>query len=259
MVSIRNWPYKLMALPPTVESGAQVPNMNEGKSEMGKILIVLTSHEQLGDTGRKTGFYLSETAHPWEEFRAAGYEVDLVSPLGGKPPMDGVDLSDKIQQAFLDDESMSAKLEATLRPEGLRAADYDAIFYAGGHGTMWDFPQNPALAGLARDIYEQGGVVSAVCHGPAGLVDITLSDGSYLVDGRTLTAFTNAEEEAAGLTDVVPFLLQDKLASRGAKHLGSPNFTEHVVADGRLVTGQNPASAGATGRAVVEALQSASR
>jgi putative intracellular protease/amidase len=225
---------------------------------MGKILMVLTSHGKLGETGRRTGFYLSEAAHPWRAFRAAGYEVDLVSPLGGRPPMDGVDLTDPVQREFLEDADIAAQIGATHRPESLSAEAYDAIFFAGGHGTMWDFPNNAALAGLARDIYEAGGVVAAVCHGPAGLVDITLSDGSYLVAGKTLTAFTNDEEKAAGLTEVVPFLLQNKLVSRGASHTAAPTFQAHIEVDGRLVTGQNPASAAGTGQAVVAALHSIS-
>lgn len=225
----------------------------------GKVLLVLTSHDRLGDTGRSTGFYLPEAAHPWRELAAAGYAVDLISPAGGKPPIDGADLDDPVQQAFLDDPAMSEQLADTRRPEAVDAAAYDAIFFAGGHGTMWDFRGNPALAALASHVYEAGGVVGAVCHGPAGLVDVTLSDGRPLVAGKRVAAFTNDEERAAGLTDVVPFLLADALTERGATHDTAPEFTEHVVVDGRLVTGQNPASAAAAGRAVAEALGPASR
>ncbi len=222
-----------------------------------KILIVLTSHGQLGDTGRTTGYYVPEAAHPWHVFTAAGYEVDLVSPQGGTPPQDGLDTSDPVQRAFLDDAAVSAQLAATPRPEDLDPADYRAIFYAGGHGAMWDFPDNTALAHLARGIYEAGGVVAALCHGPAGLVNVTLSDGEYLVDGRNVAAFTNAEEAAVGLTGIVPFLLETALEDRGAKHTGAGNFALHVVTDGRLVTGQNPASATGTAEAVVAALAAA--
>ncbi|KIF02131.1 dihydroxyacetone kinase [Streptomyces sp. RSD-27] len=219
-----------------------------------KILIALTSHDRLGDTGRSTGYYLPEAAHPWKVFTDAGYQVDLVSVRGGQPPVDGADTSDPVQRAFLDDPDIAAQLAATPRPSDVDAAGYDAILYAGGHGTMWDFPDDQALSGLARDIYEAGGVVAAVCHGPAGLVNITLSDGTYLVDGKNLAAFTNAEEAAAGLTDVVPFLLQTALEERGAKHTGADDFQVHVVVDGRLVTGQNPASATGVGEAVVKVL-----
>jgi putative intracellular protease/amidase len=219
-----------------------------------RILLVLSSHGQLGDTGRTTGYYLPEAAHPWKVFTEAGYQVDLVSPRGGQPPVDGVDLSDEVQRAFLDDPVMSTKLANTRRPDDVDASDYDAIFYAGGHGVMWDFPDNRTLAGLARDLYESGRVVAAVCHGPAGLVNVTLSDGSYLVDGRNVAGFTNSEEATVGLTTVVPFLLQTTLEERGAKHSGAADFTPHVVVDGRLVTGQNPASAAGVAEAVVSTL-----
>lgn len=219
-----------------------------------KILIALTSHDQLGDTGKATGFYVSEAAHPWKVFSEAGYTVDLVSVRGGAPPRDGLDDADPIQNEFFADPRMSAQLAATPRPADIDPSGYDAIFYAGGHGTMWDFPDDKALAALARDIHEAGGAVAAVCHGPAGLVNLTLSDGSYLIDGRTVTAFTDSEEDAVGMADVVPFLLQSTLEARGATHTGAPNFEPHVVIDGRLVTGQNPASARGVAEAVVAVL-----
>lgn len=219
-----------------------------------KILLALTSHQELGETGRTTGFYVGEAAHPWKVLSDAGYEVDLVSVSGGRPPMDGRDLSDPIQKAFLEDPRIAEKLAATARPEDITPGDYDAILYVGGHGTVWDFPDSAGLARIARDIYEAGGAVAAVCHGPAGLVNLKLSNGAYLVDGKDVAAFTNSEEAAVGLTDVVPFLLQSKLEERGAKHTGAPDFEPHVVVDGRLVTGQNPASATALGEALVKVL-----
>lgn len=218
-----------------------------------RILIVLTSHADLGGV-RETGFYVPETADAWEVFRRAGYQVDLVSPRGGEPPRDGLDTGDPVQRAFLDDPRMSAELADTRRPEQIDAGQYAAIFYAGGHGVMWDFPDNTGLAGIARDIYEAGGVVSAVCHGPAGLVNITLSDGSYLVADKEVSAFTNDEETAAGCADIVPFLLQTALEQRGAKHTAAPNFERHVVVADRLVTGQNPASATGVAEQVVTLL-----
>ncbi len=221
-----------------------------------KILIALTSHGNLAGL-RRTGYYLSEVAHPWQVFTDAGYTVDFVSTAGGEPPVDGVDLSDPIQQAFVDDEQAQAKVRQTPRFADVDPAGYDAVLFAGGHGTMWDFPNDPDLAAVARDIYEQGGVVSAVCHGPAALVGITLSDGEPLVAGKQVAAFTNTEEKAAGLTGVVPFLLQSRLEELGAKHTSAPDFTEHVVTDERLVTGQNPASAAGVARAVLAALQTA--
>jgi putative intracellular protease/amidase len=219
-----------------------------------KVLVVLTSHADLGDTGRKTGYYLPEVAHPWKVFTEAGYQVDFLSPKGGEAPMDGVDPSDPVQQAFLDDPDVAAALRSTLAPEQANPSDYDVIFYAGGHGTMWDFPDNTQLAKVAAEVYEGGGVVAALCHGPAGLVNVRLSDGSYLVAGKEVSAFTNEEETAVGLTEVVPFLLQTRLTERGARHTGTENFAAYVVADGRLVTGQNPASATGVAERVVELL-----
>jgi putative intracellular protease/amidase len=218
------------------------------------VLIALTSHAELGDTGRSTGAYLPEVARPWREFASAGFVVDLVSVAGGRPPLDGVDLDDSAQQAFVADPEMAAKLDHTLDASQVSPAGYSAIFYAGGHGTMWDFPSDPELARLAQGIYEAGGVVAAVCHGPAALVDLRLSNGRRLIDGKQLSAFTNDEEEAVGLSDVVPFLLQTRLEDGGAKHTGAPNFQPWIVVDERLVTGQNPASASGVARAVVALL-----
>jgi putative intracellular protease/amidase len=218
-----------------------------------KILIGLTSHGDLGGVG-STGYYLSEVAHPWEVFTRAGYTVDLASTAGGEPPVDGEDLSDPIQKAFTEDPDMSAKRKNTPTFAAIDSADYDAVFFAGGHGTMWDFPHDPELARVAREVYESGGVVSAVCHGPAALVGVRLSDGRALVDGKEVSAFTNAEETAVGLADVVPFLLQDRLEQLGAKHSGAANFERHVITDNRLVTGQNPASAAGVAEAVVAEL-----
>ncbi|MEU6083397.1 type 1 glutamine amidotransferase domain-containing protein [Streptomyces sp. NPDC047108] len=219
-----------------------------------KVLFALTSHDTLGGTGRATGFYLPEAAHPWKALTDAGFEVDLVSVKGGRPPMDGGDTSDPVQLAFLEDRRMAVKLDSTRRPEEVVPGDYEAILFVGGHGTMWDFPDDAVLAGIARDIYEAGGVVAAVCHGPAALVNLTLSDGSYLVAGKEVAAFTNSEEEAAELTDEVPFALQSKLEERGARHTAAPDFQAHVVVDGRLVTGQNPASATRLGQALATTL-----
>lgn len=191
---------------------------------MTTILIALTSHDKLGDTGRSTGFYLPELVQPYTVFKQAGYDVAFVSPQGGQPPMDGVDLTDPEQRAFLDDAAVMAQLAQTPTAATLDAAAYAAIFYAGGHGAMWDLATDAALAQLAADIYAQGGVVAAVCHGPAGLVNIRQADGSYLVAGKTVAAFTNAEEEAVGLTEIVPFLLETTLAARGATVTTAPNF-----------------------------------
>lgn len=208
-----------------------------------KILIVLTSHDTLGNTGKETGFYLPEVSHPVAVFDRAGLTVEYVSPQGGKAPMIGIDRADPLNAAFLDNPAKMAQVENTLHPTQVNPSEYAAIFYAGGHGTMWDFPDNEDLTHLAANIYEQGGVVGAVCHGPAGLVNIQLSNGNYLVAGKVVSGFTNEEEKAVGLAEVVPFLLEEKLIERGAMVDKAPNFQAKVAVSDRLVTGQNPASA----------------
>ena len=223
---------------------------------MKKILCVVTSNNVKGATGIPTGFWLSELTHPLEKFCAAGFEYSLASIKGGKPPIDkdSLDFNDPINKKFLDDANFQSKLANTIKLDDANAADFDAIFFAGGHGVMWDFPDSAAIDKVTREIYERGGVVSAVCHGPAALVNVKLSDGKFLVDGKNLTAFTNGEEEAVQATDIVPFLLESKLIEHGAKHHAAANWSNHVEVDGRLVTGQNPASAANVGEAVVKLL-----
>lgn len=216
---------------------------------MNAILLALTSHDDLGGI-RPTGFHVSEAAHPWRVFRNAGLEVDLVSVRGGRPPMDNFDGEDPTQREF----AHLPDLAVTRQAAEVDAVGYDAIFYVGGHGTMWDFPDNADLARLGRDIYEAGGVVAAVCHGPAALLGLTLTDGTYLVDGKEVSAFTNAEEAAVHLSGVVPFQLQTALENCGAKHVAAPNFECQVSVSERLVTGQNPASATKTAEEVVRLL-----
>lgn len=220
-----------------------------------KVLFVLTNHATKGSTGEETGFYLSEAAHPWKVLKEAGYQIDFVSPQGGKAPVDGFDLEDPINKEFWENPAIQEAINATMSPQQVQVEDYAAIHYVGGHGTMWDFPENKELANLAAAIYEQGGAVSAVCHGPAGLVNVQLSDGSYLVANKRVSGFTNEEEEAAGLTDVVPFLLEDKLIERGANFQKAGNWEEKIAVDGRLITGQNPASATAVGQALKAQLE----
>jgi putative intracellular protease/amidase len=223
-----------------------------------KVLIVLTSHDKLGDTGKETGFYLSEISHPVDEFDKAGLIVEYVSPKGGKAPMTGAELNDPLNAAFLANPRKIAQVENTLKPAQVNPAEYTAIFYAGGHGTMWDFPNNPELDRIAATIYEQGGIVGAVCHGSAGLINIKLSNGEYLVSGKKVSAFTNDEEIAVGLGNIVPFLLESTLIERGAIHLKAANFQPRVEVDDRLVTGQNPASAADVGKRMVESIGSIS-
>lgn len=222
-----------------------------------KILIALTSHDALGDTGKKTGAYLSEITHAHAVFVAAGFAVDFVSVQGGRVPLDGVDRKDPVNATFLDDPSWVAALETTKKPGEVRPGDFDAIYYAGGHGTMWDFPRDETLARTAAAIYEHGGVIGAVCHGPSGLVPIVLSNGEPLVKGKDVAAFTNDEEEAAGLTGVVPFLLADALVARGARHHPAARWAKNVVVSERLVTGQNPASAKGVAEAMRDLLRGA--
>lgn len=220
-----------------------------------RVLFVVTSHDKKGSTGQPTGYYLSEVSHPWSVLHQAGYEIDFVSPQGGKAPVDGFNLADPLNRAFWENKTYRAKVENTQKPSDVRAADYAAIFYAGGHGTMWDFPDNKDIADIARQIYESNGVVAAVCHGPAGLVNIKLSDGTFLVAGKRINAFTNEEEEAVKLSSVVPFLLETKLIERGAIFEKSALWQKHVTVDKRVITGQNPASAQGVGEALLKELQ----
>ena len=222
---------------------------------MKKILCVVTSNNVKGATGIPTGFWLSELTHPLEKFVAAGFEYSLASIKGGKPPIDGesLDFNDPINKKFWDDTAFQAELANTIKLDDA-TADFDAIFFAGGHGVMWDFPDSASIDKITSEIYERGGIVSAVCHGPAALVNVKLSDGKFLVDGKNLTAFTNGEEEDVQAKEIVPFLLENKLKEHGAIHHAASNWSNHVVEDGRLVTGQNPASAASVGDAVVKLL-----
>lgn len=221
---------------------------------MKSIILVMTSHDKMGNTGKRTGAYLSEIAHPHLVFQRAGYSVELASVRGRAVPLDGVDQADAVSRKFL--ERYEQQLSATPRVRDLSPDGKSAVFFAGGHGCMWDFPHDQDLARLTAQIYERGGVVGAVCHGPAALVNIRLSSGQYLVSGKAVSAFTNEEERAVGLEKVVPFLLADKLEERGATHVGAPNWEERVVVSERLVTGQNPASATAVAEEVLRVIHS---
>lgn len=228
---------------------------NQSKKMKQKILFVVTSHDKKGSTGEPTGYYLGEVSHPWEVLANAGYEIDFVSPQGGKAPVDGFNLDDATNKKFWEDKKYRDKVEHTLKPSDIKPNEYVAIFYAGGHGAMWDFADNTALAGIATAIYENGGIVSAVCHGPAGLVNIKLSNGKYLVDGKKINGFTNEEETAVKLEKVVPFLLENKLIERGAQFEKSGLWQPHVTIDQRVITGQNPQSAKGVGEAVLAELK----
>jgi putative intracellular protease/amidase len=220
-----------------------------------KILIAVTSHSEVASTGEKTGYYLSEVSHPAQVFTDAGYEIDFVSPQGGIAPMDPAsDETDPVSAQFLKNQNLKNRITHTLRPEQVNASQYAAVFFAGGLGTMWDFRENRILQQIAQTIYESGGVISGVCHGPAALVDVKLSTGKYLVESKKIAGFSNAEEIAHETADVVPFLLENALRSRGAVYSSAGLWEEHVVVDGKLVTGQNPASASLVGKKVLEVI-----
>ncbi|MBX9402269.1 type 1 glutamine amidotransferase domain-containing protein [Lysobacter sp. BMK333-48F3] len=214
------------------------------------VLFVLTSHDRKGATGQPTGYYLGEVTHPLAELDAAGIAVEFASILGGEPPVDGLDLDDPINAGYWNDPAFRRSIATTQRLDRVDAAGYAAVFFAGGHGAMWDFPGSTAVARVAREIYQAGGAVAAVCHGPAALVNVVLDDGTALVAGKRVAAFTDSEERAVGLEHVVPFLLAGALGERGALHQPAPDWTAQVVVDGRLITGQNPQSAAGVGAAL---------
>jgi putative intracellular protease/amidase len=220
-----------------------------------KILMVLTSHDQLGNTGRKTGFWLEEFAAPYYVFRDAGVELALASPKGGQPPIDPKsDLPENQTPAmtrFKHDPMAQKALSQTAKLADMKAKDFDTIFYVGGHGPMWDLVDNPDSIALIEEFYNSGKPVAAVCHAPGVLHRVTYK-GSPIVKGKRVTGFTNGEEEAVHLTKVVPFLVEDELKKLGGLYEKAPDWESFVVVDGRLVTGQNPASSGAAAHALLD-------
>ena len=223
-----------------------------------RILMILTSHDVLGSTGQKTGFWLEELASPYYVFKDAGAQVTLASPKGGQPPIDPKsntpDWQTDATRRFEGDPEAKAALAKTKQIVELDAGDYDAIFFPGGHGPMWDYPGNQPLANLIEAFDEELKPIATVCHGPAALVAAKRSDGLPLVNGRKVTGFTNGEEAAVELTEVVPFLLEEKLKELGGNYVKGPDFELFVIADGHIVTGQNPASSAAAAEKVLEAL-----
>jgi len=217
------------------------------------VLFVLTSHDDLGGV-RKTGFHVNEAAGMWAVFKDAGCEVSLASIQGGEPPQDRRRDSD-VAREFLGDRRIRSQLRNTPSVTDVDPHSYAAVMYVGGHGAMWDFPDNRDVQRIGRSMFEDGRVVSAICHGPAALVNISLSDGSLLVAGTSLTCFTDEEEVAVDLADVVPFLLAETLTKRGASVVSAENFSANSVIHGRLVTGQNPTSAAATASRVVRVIR----
>ena len=219
------------------------------------ILIVVTNHGQITGTETPTGYYLSEVAHPWHVFTEADYAVEFASPQGGFAPMDpkSFDLNDPVNQALWHD---LAAVQSLVHTQALGKIDpkaYAAIFFAGGHGTMWDFPRSKSVQKSIARHYKYGGVIGAVCHGPAALVGAKIN-GVPLVRGKQVAGFTNEEEAAVGLTAAMPFLLESKLRELGADIVKADKFQSKVAVSDRLVTGQNPASATETAKAMIELL-----
>ncbi len=225
-----------------------------------KVLAVVTSHDRFDNTDKRTGLWLGELTHFHDQVVAAGHEIDVVSPRGGAVPIDEDSLGLRggpqgANRAFQADPVTQAMIEHSKRPDEVAADDYDAIYFAGGHGAMWDFPEDEALIALAGAIYERGGVVSSVCHGGAGLLNLKDGEGRLLIGERRVTGYTNIEEKAARHTSHVPFSLEDELAQRAGEFSSARlPFVSHVVVDERIVTGQNPLSAKGVGRAVVDLL-----
>lgn len=224
-----------------------------------KILMVLTSHDQLGDTGDKTGFWLEEFAAPYYVFKDAGARITLTSPKGGQPPLDPKSDDPGAQtestRRFRDDASAQAQLASTAVLSSIKAEDYDAVFYPGGHGPLWDLAEDRDSIDLIDATAAAGKPVSAVCHAPGVLRHAKNPDGTPLVKGRKVTGFSNSEEAAMRLTYIVPFLVEDMLKSRGGLYSKVADWRPHALTDGKLVTGQNPASSEAVARAVLALLR----
>lgn len=213
-----------------------------------KVLMVITSHDQLGDTGRKTGFWLEELAAPYFVFRDAGVELTLASPKGGRPPLDPKSNEPAsrtdLTRRFEKDAVAEAQLDETVRLDSVRQEDFDTVFYPGGHGPMWDLAEDKHSIKLIESFIAAGKPIGIVCHSTGALHRVKTADGRFLVQGKEVTGFTDGEEEAMGLTKVVPFLVEDEMLQLGAVFSKVANWGVHVVSDGLLVTGQNPASSG---------------
>ena len=222
------------------------------------VLVVLTSHDQLGNTGHKTGFWLEEFAAPYYALKDAGARVTLVSPAGGQPPLDPKSDAPESQTAattrFKSDPEAQAALAATGKLADVKASDYDAVFYPGGHGPLWDLAEDKASVALIEAMARAGKPVAAVCHAPGVLRHVKGADGKPLVSGKRVTGFTNTEEEAVGLTKIVPFLVEDMLKELGGRYEKAADWTSFVITDGKLVTGQNPASSEAAAKALLQLL-----
>lgn len=225
---------------------------------MTKVLIVVTNNQRFGQLARPTGLWLSESVHFQAVMAANQIEVDYVSPQGGYVPLDPGSLTDMdatTWRYYNDSKFRNRDLARSFAPEEVDPADYAAIYFAGGHGVLWDFPNNSALAKLAATIDANGGITAAVCHGVVGLLGLKTVDGQSLIAGKQVAGFSNEEETMNQLTAVVPFLTEDALIKAGAKYSSAKAYTPHVVVDGRLVTGQNPQSASGVANAVIDLLR----
>lgn len=224
-----------------------------------KILMVLTSHDKLGNTGDKTGFWLEEFAAPYYVFKDAGADITVASPKGGQPPLDpksdAPDAQTESTGRFKDDADAKKVLATTVKLASVSSADFDAVFYPGGHGPLWDLAEDKASIALIEKTLASGKPVAAVCHAPGVLRHVKAPDGSPMVRGKRVTGFTNSEEAAVGLTDVVPFLVQDMLEEHGGHYSKGADWESHVETDGLLVTGQNPASSEAGAKALLALLK----
>src|ERR1700761_6037788 len=223
-----------------------------------KILMVLTSHDKLGNTGRKTGFWLEELAAPYYVFKEAGVDITLASPKGGQQPLDPKSNEPNFQtdltRRFEADADAKAQRATTLRLDSFKSADFDSVFYPGGHGPMWDLAEDPNSIKLIESFLAAGKPVALVCHAPGALRHVKTPEGRPLVEGKKVTGFTNTEEEAVGLTKVVPFLVEDMLKAKGGIFSKTEDWGVHVVSDGLLTTGQNPASSGPAAKVLLENL-----
>ncbi len=224
------------------------------------ILMVMTSHDQLGDTGKKTGLWLEEFAAPYYTFKQAGAQLTLASPLGGQPPLDpksdAPDSQTESTKRFKADPQAQAALAATVKLADVKAGDFDAVFYPGGHGPLWDLAEDQASISLIETMIAAGKPVAAVCHAPGVLRRVKGADGEPLVNGKKVTGFTNTEEDAVGLTKIVPFLVEDMLKENGGIYSKLGDWQPYAITDGLLITGQNPASSEVAAQALLKLLVS---
>ncbi|WP_397383422.1 type 1 glutamine amidotransferase domain-containing protein [Prosthecobacter sp.] len=224
-----------------------------------KILIVLTSHSELGDTGKKTGFWVEEFAAPYYELADAGAEITLASPQGGQPPIDPksqeAEAQTKFTQRFDKDEPLKQKLAHTLKLSSVKASDYDAVFYPGGHGPLWDLTKDAHSIALIEAFHQQNKPIALVCHAPCALLNVKLPNGDLLIKGKNVTGFSDTEEAGVKLSKVVPLLLEDELKKAGGHYSKGPDWGVYVQTDGLLITGQNPASSAEAAKVLLKLLK----